>query len=59
MANEGINWPLLLTITGVTVGGVFIGGLFQKKVTGTFLRNVFSIILLIVASGLIFKMVTN
>lgn len=58
MENGGIDWQLLLIITGVTVAGVFIGGLFQKKVSGTFLRNVFSLILLIVASGLIVKMVS-
>lgn len=57
--NGGINWPLLLTITGVTVSGVIIGGLFQKKVSGPFLRKVFSMIILLVAIGLIVKMATN
>lgn len=58
-SGEGIDWPLLLAITAVTVGGVIIGGLFQKKVSGPFLRKVFSIVLLLVASGLIYKMATN
>jgi uncharacterized protein len=56
MSNGGIDWNLLFVITGVTVGGVIIGGLFQRKVSSKFLRNVFSIVLLIVAGGLIFKM---
>jgi uncharacterized protein len=58
MSHGGINWSLLAAITGVTVGGVFIGGMFQKKVTGTFLRNVFSVVLLVVATGLIIKMLS-
>ena len=54
----GINWPVLFAITAVTVGGVFIGGMFQKHVSSTFLRNVFSVVLLVVASGLIVKMLS-
>lgn len=53
----GIDWPLLLIITGITVVGVFIGTKFQKHISGNVLRNIFSLLLIAVAIGLIFKMV--
>lgn len=52
----GINWPLLLSITGVTILGVFIGNIYQKKVSTIWLKKAFSILLLIVAAGLLFKL---
>lgn len=58
ITSGGIDWGLLIALTVITVAGVFIGGLFQKKVSGDFLRKVFSLILLIVAGGLIFKMIS-
>lgn len=57
--NGGINWGLLCLITLITVLGVLIGTKYQKKVTGTVLRKVFSVILLIVSVGLIIKIATN
>jgi uncharacterized protein len=53
------NWPLLLAITAITVGGVIIGGMFQKKVSSKWLRKVFSFVILLVAIGLIIKMATG
>jgi len=58
-AEGGIEWSLLLTITAVTVGGVFIGTYFQKKISGEILRKIFSFILLLVATGLIFKLLSK
>ena len=55
----GINWNLLFMITGVTIIGVFIGNLFQNKVSAKWLKKVFSILLLIVAAGLLFKMIVK
>lgn len=59
MSNEGIDWGLLLSITGITVAGVLVGTLFQKKVSGVILRKIFSYVLLVVAVGLIYKMIVN
>ena len=56
---DGINWTLLLSITAITVIGVLIGTIFQKKVTGSVLRKIFSYVLLVVAIGLIYKMISN
>jgi len=52
----GINWPLLLAITGVTILGVVLGNIFQKKVSTTWLKKAFSLLLLFVAVGLTIKM---
>ena len=52
----GINWPLLLAITGVTILGVFLGNSFQKKVSTKWLKKAFSILLLLVAMGLLLKL---
>lgn len=59
MGGEGIDWGLLLSITGITVAGVLLGTLFQKKVSGSILRKIFSYVLLAVAIGLIYKMIIN
>ncbi|MFT6502859.1 MAG: putative membrane protein YfcA [Crocinitomicaceae bacterium] len=58
IVEAGIDWKLLIALTVITVGGVFIGGLFQKKVSGEFLRKVFSLVLLAVAGGLIVQMIS-
>ncbi len=55
----GIDWGLLLTITGITVVGVWIGTAFQKRFSGKLLRAFFSILLLLVSIGLIIKMLNN
>lgn len=55
----GINWDMLSMITGVTIIGVFIGNIFQNKVSAKWLKKVFSILLLLVAAGLLFKMITK
>ncbi len=52
----GINWPLLLIITLVTILGVFLGNLYQKKVSTTWLKKAFSLLLLFVAFGLTLKL---
>ncbi|HIP31150.1 MAG TPA: sulfite exporter TauE/SafE family protein [Crocinitomicaceae bacterium] len=52
----GINWELLLSITGVTILGVFLGNQFQKKVSTSWLKKAFSILLLAVAIGLLLKL---
>lgn len=52
----GINWPLLSAITAVTIVGVFIGNSLQKKISTTLLKKAFSILLLVVATGLTLKL---
>lgn len=59
IGDEGIDWGLLLSITGITVAGVLLGTLFQKKVSGSILRKIFSYVLLAVAIGLIYKLIIN
>jgi uncharacterized membrane protein YfcA len=59
MEEGGINWPILLSITAATVVGVYFGSRFQKKMTGTILRKIFSVLILMVAIGLVLKMALN
>ena len=59
MEEGGINWPILFSITSATVAGVYFGSRFQKKMTGTVLRKIFSFLILMVAIGLIVKMALN
>lgn len=56
---NGINWPLLLSLTAMTIGGVLIGTQLQKRFSGKFLRLAFNILLILVASGLTFKFFMN
>ena len=56
ITSGGINWGLLFALTAFTVAGFYLGGVFQKNISGNFLRKVFSWILLIVAAGLTVKM---
>ena len=59
MEEGGVNWPILLSITAATVAGVYFGSSFQNKMTGTGLRKIFSLLILLVAIGLVFKLVLN
>ena len=59
MEAGGINWPILLSITAATVAGVYFGSRFQKKMTSGFLRKFFSVLILMVAIGLVLKLVLN
>jgi len=59
MDQGGINWPILLSITAATVVGVYFGNRLQQKMTGTILRKIFSVLILMVAIGLVLKLVLN
>lgn len=59
MAEGGINWPILLSITAATLAGVYFGNRLQKKMEGTLLRKFFSVLILMVAIGLVLKLVLN
>ena len=52
----GINWPMLLSISGVTITGVFLGNIFQKKISTLWLKKAFSFLLIIVALSLLLKL---
>lgn len=52
----GINWSLLLSITGVTILGVFLGNILQKKVSTLWLKKAFSFLLIAVALALFLKL---
>lgn len=56
---DGIDWPLLLILTTMTIGGVLVGTNLQKRFTGKFLRLAFNILLILVAIGLSIKLFVN
>ena len=58
-AGNGINWTLLITLTVITIVGVFIGTYLQKFLSGKFLRKVFSILLIVVAAGITIEFAIN
>lgn len=39
--HAGINWPLLLTLTGIAVAGVIVGGLLSRRIPGEKLKHGF------------------
>lgn len=39
--HAGINWPLLLTLTGIAVAGVIAGGLLSRRIPGEKLKRGF------------------
>jgi len=55
----GIDWKLVGLITALTIAGVFIGTKLQKKVPTIWLSRIFSFILMVVAIGLLFKLLNN
>lgn len=54
-AEGGIDWTLVSVITFFTVGGVLLGSYLQKYFSGKLLRVVFSLILIVVALGILFQ----
>jgi len=56
---KGINWQLLLILTGITIIGVFLGTYLQKFLSGKILRNLFSILLIVVAVGVAIEFAVN
>ncbi|MGB0933222.1 MAG: TSUP family transporter [Lishizhenia sp.] len=53
MGENGLNWSLLLTLSGLTIIGVVIGGKFSKKINGNILKKGFGIIVLIIGTLLV------
>jgi len=39
--NRTIHWPLLLTLTGLAIGGVFVGNILANKIQNHHLRKLF------------------
>ena len=58
-AGNGINWGLLVTLTAITIAGVFIGTYLQKFLSGKILRKVFSLLLIVVAAGIAIEFMVN
>lgn len=56
---NGINWTLLLTLTGITILGVFLGTYLQKFLSGKILRKLFSYLLIVVAAGIAIEFAFN
>ncbi|MDX2362408.1 MAG: sulfite exporter TauE/SafE family protein [Crocinitomicaceae bacterium] len=55
-ASGAIDWTILLSITGVTVVGVFLGTHMQNYFSAKWLRKFFSLVLIGVAIGLLWKL---
>ena len=53
MGEGGLDWSLLLVLTGLTVGGVIIGGIFSKKIDGSVLKKGFGVLILLVGGFLV------
>ncbi|MFK7785509.1 MAG: sulfite exporter TauE/SafE family protein [Crocinitomicaceae bacterium] len=53
----GVDWTLVSLITFFTVGGVLLGTYLQRYFSGKLLRQVFSLILIAVALGVLFQKV--
>jgi len=51
----GINWTLALSLSVLTIGGVFLGNYLQRFFSGKVLRQIFSLILIIVAVGIAYE----
>ena len=51
-AEGSIDWHILLLITLMTVIGTLFGGYLQRFFSGKMLRNLFSMLLVIVAVGM-------
>ncbi|PHR20658.1 MAG: permease [Fluviicola sp.] len=55
VAEGGIDWELVSIITLLTVGGVLLGSYLQRYFSGKLLKRVFSLILIVVALGILFQ----
>ena len=58
-SGNGINWTLLLILTGITIVGVFLGTYLQKFLSGKILRKLFSVLLILVAAGITIEFLVN
>ena len=56
MTSGEFDWKLLVLITLITVAGVFIGTYLQKRISSKYLRKIFSIVLIGVSIGLLWKL---
>lgn len=54
-AEGGIDWQLVSVITGLTVCGVLFGSYLQRYFSGKLLRILFSMILIVVALGILMQ----
>lgn len=60
VAEGGIDWKLVSVITLLTVAGVLVGSYLQRYFSGKLLKRVFSLILIVVALGILFqKLILN
>jgi hypothetical protein len=50
-----MEWPLLLKITGLAIGGTFIGNFYQKKISQASLKKTFGWFTLIIGSWILLK----
>lgn len=53
MGENGLNWNLLLILSGLTIVGVLIGGILIKKVKGAVLKRGFGILVLLIGTFLV------
>lgn len=57
--NIGIDWKLVGLLTILTIAGVFIGTKLHKKVPTIWLSRIFSFVLMLVAIGMLIKLLNN
>lgn len=55
LGNETMDWTLLLTITGLAIGGIFIGNILSKKVSADRLKKGFGWFVLVMGIYIIIK----
>ncbi len=55
LSHTAIEWPLLLTITGLAVVGLFLGNKLNKKINATFLKKGFGWFVLVMGIYIIIK----
>ena len=53
--NYNMDWPFLLSITALAIGGILIGNQFQKKISAARLRKAFAWLVLIMGSWILFR----
>lgn len=55
LLNTTMDWPFLLTISGLAVAGILIGNYFSRRITAFYLRKAFGWFTLIVGTWILIK----
>lgn len=55
LLNTPMDWPFLMTITGLAVAGILIGNYFSRRITAFYLRKSFGWFTLVVGAWILIK----